>query len=60
MASAAEFLARSHGVSLCRSHTILIDDDMDNIEVALQNSVRAVQCDPMNPMRLITELKNLS
>jgi hypothetical protein len=34
----------------------LIDDDPDNVMIALNNQVRAVHCDPKNPALLARDL----
>lgn len=56
MASAAEYLSKLSGVNVYRCHTVLIDDDMDNVVIALDNQVRAVLCDPRNPKKFVQDL----
>lgn len=51
IASAAEELTCDHGVDITRSSTLLIDDDSKNIELALDNSVRAILFAPDDPNR---------
>ena len=49
MASAAQELVERHGVMITRSSTILLDDDPQNIKIALDNQVKAVRLNPKNP-----------
>ena len=60
MASAAEFLSRQHCVSLSRSNALLIDDDVDNVNIALNSRVRALRCDPGNPHSLVHHMLSLT
>lgn len=48
MASAAEELGDSHGKTITRSSTLLLDDDANNIRIALSNKVRAIRFIPDN------------
>lgn len=55
MASAAEEL--SQGITgITRATTLLIDDDLSNVCIALKNRVRAVHCDPDMPRNMIDDL----
>ena len=50
LASAAEQLERMHsGLTITRSSTLLIDDDQNNIHVALERGVRALWFIPEEP-----------
>ena len=51
MASAGEELADSTGMSITRESTLLIDDDANNIRIALANKVRAIRFIPENPSK---------
>ena len=42
--------------SITRATTLLIDDDMNNIMIALKNNVRAVFCDPERNRNMIEDL----
>jgi len=44
------------GGSITRATTLLIDDDMNNIMIALSNQVRAVFCDPERNRNMIEDL----
>ena len=60
MASAAEELLTIHSnIDITRNTTLLIDDDTDNIEIALNEGVRAIWFNPTNPIRLLQDLKTL-
>jgi len=59
IASAAEFLEKTHKVSITRTSTLLVDDDNNNIIIALQESVNAVRFYPEDPDRIITDLMNV-
>jgi hypothetical protein len=49
MASAAEELNQVNSVNIVRDTTLLIDDDVNNIRIALQNDVRAIRFIPEDP-----------
>jgi hypothetical protein len=51
MASAAEELGEATGKLITRNSTLLIDDDANNIQVALQNKVRAIRFIPDDPQK---------
>ena len=53
MGSAAEELSQMNNVEITRGSTLLIDDDLDNIRVALDNFTRAIPLDPVDPNRFI-------
>jgi len=56
MASAAEDLSQINSVKITRNSTLLIDDDGNNIRVALANKVRAIRLDPNNTSSTIAGL----
>ena len=60
MASAAEFFSRQLCLTLNRNHVLLIDDDVDNVNVALNSHVRALRCDPENPHALVHHMLSLT
>ncbi|KAJ8608258.1 hypothetical protein CTAYLR_007281 [Chrysophaeum taylorii] len=49
MASVAEELAYFRSTYISRKSTLLIDDDMRNIDLALRHGVNAVLCSPQDP-----------
>jgi hypothetical protein len=49
LASAAEELERAHQITITRNTTLLIDDDQQNIEIALSRGVRALWFIPEEP-----------
>lgn len=50
MASAAfEIISANRGVHITRSSSLLIDDDADNVKIALANKVPALYFDPEYP-----------
>jgi hypothetical protein len=53
MASAAEELADSSGLTITRDSTLLIDDDANNVRIALANKVRAIRFIPENEKRCV-------
>jgi hypothetical protein len=53
-----EFLVE--GLHITKSTSLLIDDDPDNIRIALENGVRAVWLDPDHPERLFSDLCKLT
>ncbi len=59
MASAAEEISMKHNVSISRGTTVLIDDDRNNIEVALRNQVWAIWLNPMDPEASINHFVNV-
>lgn len=59
MASAAEQLERDFGREITRSSTLLIDDDRENIKIALENGVRALWFIPEEPDGIIAQMENL-
>lgn len=48
MASAAEELGDANGKTITRNSTLLLDDDANNIRIALSNKVRAIRFIPEN------------
>ena len=60
MASAVQELeARFPDVDISKKTTLLIDDDMNNIKIALREGVRAVWLNPKNSIRLFHDLQHL-
>lgn len=51
MASAAEELVGSTGMPITRNSTLLVDDDANNVRIALLNKVRAIRFLPDSPRR---------
>jgi hypothetical protein len=49
LASAAEEFERRHCITISRNTTLLIDDDVRNINIALDKGVRAVWLNPDHP-----------
>ncbi|CAM9415018.1 unnamed protein product [Ectocarpus sp. 4 AP-2014] len=60
MASAAEELTQTHAASITRASTLLIDDDVNNVNIALSEGVNSVWCNPKDPTSMITELLSLA
>lgn len=60
MASAAEEIQNRTGIKITRNSTLLIDDDMRNINYALNNSVRAIHIKLDDINTAIKQLKNMS
>lgn len=59
MASAAEELIVSNassGLKITRATTLLVDDDLKNVFVAIDDGTRAVLCDPTNVRKMIDDL----
>lgn len=59
IASAAEELVVSNalsGLKITRASTLLIDDDLKNVFVALDAGTRAVLCDPANIRKMTEDL----
>jgi hypothetical protein len=42
---------------ITRNSTVLIDDDINNVEIALRNQVRAIWLNPQFPNRILSELQ---
>ena len=59
MASAAEELSQQNSVKITRNSTLLIDDDGNNIRVAMHNKVKAVRLDPANTSTTVNTLISL-
>ena len=60
MASAVEELESHHaGLHITRNTTLLIDDDEQNIRVALTNGVRAIWLNPEKPHLLLQNIRKL-
>ena len=59
MASAAQDLALKNKTEITRRKTLLLDDDIKNIRVALVNSTPAVHFDITNVRKTISELIDL-
>ncbi|CAN0496678.1 unnamed protein product [Ectocarpus sp. 8 AP-2014] len=60
MASAAEELTQTHAASITRASTLLVDDDVNNVNIALSEGVNSVWCNPKDPTSMITELLSLA
>lgn len=58
MASAAEEINSKYKVDISRATTLLIDDDVNNIKIALDNRVRAIRLFPNDPDALIADLRD--
>lgn len=60
MASAAEELLAMHpNLEISRNSTLLIDDDANNIKIALHDGVRAIWLNPTNSIGLLNDLQML-
>ncbi|CAM9361024.1 unnamed protein product [Pylaiella littoralis] len=59
MASAAEELTQTHAASITRASTLLVDDDVNNVKIALSEGVKSVWCNPKDPTTMIKELLRL-
>jgi hypothetical protein len=60
MASAVEELeSHNAGLQITRNTTLLIDDDQQNIRIALTNGVRAVWLNPEKPHLLLQNIRKL-
>ncbi|CAM9649982.1 unnamed protein product [Discosporangium mesarthrocarpum] len=59
MASAVEELTQTHAASITRASTLLIDDDVNNVTIALKEGVKSVWCNPDNADTMIDELVRL-
>ena len=60
MASAAEELGTKHPhVDITKNTTVLIDDDANNIRIALMDGTRAVWLDPRRPDRLFLDVMEM-
>lgn len=49
LASAADELEKQYAITITRNTTLLIDDDQQNIDIALNNGVRALWFIPEEP-----------
>lgn len=49
MASVVEELSHCYAAQICRKSTLLIDDDPQNVGIALNNGVNAILCCPSDP-----------
>ena len=57
MASAAEELGSLNTrCKISRATTLLVDDDLENVRIALNSETRAVLCDPNNVRRMVDDL----
>lgn len=59
MASAAEELGDSNGKTITRNSTLLLDDDANNIRIALSNKVRAIRFIPENIQKYVKNIVHL-
>jgi len=60
MASAVEELeARYPDIEISKNTSLLIDDDANNIKIALHDGMRAIWLNPNKPSRLLDDLLNL-
>mmetsp|Transcript_17129 Transcript_17129/g.22623 ORF Transcript_17129/g.22623 Transcript_17129/m.22623 type:complete len:186 (+) Transcript_17129:255-812(+) len=60
MASAVEELsAKNNTCQITRATTLLIDDDINNVSIALQEGVKSLWCNPDEPDSLTDELLRL-
>ncbi|CAM9587717.1 unnamed protein product [Scytosiphon promiscuus] len=59
MASAAEELTQTHAASITRASTLLVDDDVNNVKIALNEGVKSVWCNPKDPTTMIKDLLGL-
>lgn len=57
IASAVEELEQDGKIEIAKSTTLLLDDDIRNIKIALEDGVRAVWFNPQKPENLIRELE---
>jgi len=57
--AAAELSEHFKGEEFCKAGTLLIDDDANNIKVALGDGTRAIWLNPYKPNDLIENLRNL-
>lgn len=61
MASAAEELGSIFpGEDFTKNSTLLIDDDVNNIKIALKDGVRAIWLHPANPYDLLENIRTLT
>ncbi len=51
LASAAEEIVKSQHINITRKSTLLLDDDTQNVKIALLNRVPAIKLCPENPKR---------
>jgi hypothetical protein len=59
IASAVEELEQEGNIEIAKSTTLLIDDDIRNIKIALEDGVRAVWFNPNRPKDLLRDLLRL-
>lgn len=59
MSSAAEQLSTENRAKVTRNNTLLIDDDSNNIRMALRGEIRAIWFDINAPDKIIQDLKDL-
>jgi FMN phosphatase YigB (HAD superfamily) len=59
MASAVEELEGHHGVEITKQTTLLIDDDVKNVQTALRDGVRAVWLNPRHSHVVLQEIFEL-
>jgi len=49
MSSVVEEVSHCYATRICRGSTLLIDDDLNNVTIALEGGVNAVWCCPSDP-----------
>lgn len=59
MASAADAISAEYHIKVTRNNTLLVDDDLNNVRVALKGEVRALWFDVNTPDKFIQDLKEL-
>ena len=59
MASAVEELEHEGNIEIAKSNTLLVDDDVRNIKIAMDDGVRAVLFNPRKPQNLVRDLEQL-
>jgi hypothetical protein len=59
MASAALELTEKYRSNISRASTLLIDDDANNIAVALNEQTQALLFDVLEPERLLSDMQQL-
>lgn len=59
MASAVEELEQNGEIDISKATTLLIDDDKRNVQIALQDGVRAIWFRPHKPHHLLQDLAKL-
>lgn len=55
-----EIKAKKPNLELSRSSILLIDDDLKNIDAALNDGYKAIGFNPYNPEQLLEDMMNLS